>query len=383
MYTLNGTNGASPNPPLLGLDGELLGTTAGGGVNGLGVVFDMANIAKYSLIYQFAGGPDGSSPSSALIEAFDRSFYGVTQGTSIIPPTVYKLTPSGSLISIYTFTQGSGSNPNSIMQATDGNLYGTTYAGGANNCGTLFKLTTLGSLAFTYSFPCFPAVGGMNPTGPLLEASDGNLYGITVNGGSGGVGLGAVLRLTKAGTVSILYGFKGFTGGQSDGENPYGGLVQGTDGYLYGTTLAGGANNLGTLFQLSTDGAYKQLYSFDKITGNQPAYTLLQHTTGRFYGSAIAGGQFNYGTAFSLNIGLQPFVSLVRARGHVGDSAQLLGQGFIGTTSVTFNGVQATSFTVVSDTYLTAVVPSGAGDGRVVVTTPTGTLISNRDFVTL
>jgi uncharacterized repeat protein (TIGR03803 family) len=165
-----------------------------------------------------------------------------------------------------------------------------------------------------------------------------------------------------------------------EGKFPEGGLVQATDGNLYGSTSSGGAGDNGTLYQITTDGVYTQLYSFPKSIGVQPTAALLQDTNGLFYGTTLAGGANGVGSVFSLNMGLGPFVTFVRPTGGVGHAAQILGQGLTGATSVTFNGVAATSFTVVNDTYMTAVVPTGATTGKVVVTTPGGTLTSNVNF---
>jgi hypothetical protein len=122
------------------------------------------------------------------------------------------------------------------------------------------------------------------------------------------------------------------------------------------------------------------LYNFAQAIGQWPNAALLQHTNGLFYGVADIGGTYSEGSIYSLNMGLGPFVAFVRPTGKVGQTAQILGQGLTGSTGVTFNGVPATSFTVVSDTYMTAVVPSGATTGPVVVTTPSGPLTSNVSF---
>jgi uncharacterized repeat protein (TIGR03803 family) len=168
--------------------------------------------------------------------------------------------------------------------------------------------------------------------------------------------------LSQSGNVSNLYVFKSLP----DGGNPIGGLLEATDGNLYGTTLGGGEFNEGTIFQVSTNGVHKVLCSLSLKLGEQPLATLLQHTNGKFYGAAQLGGKFNSGTIYSLDMGLGAFVTFVLPAGTVGQTAQILGQGLTGTTSVTFNGVPATSFKVANDTFMTAVVPSGATTGKVV-----------------
>lgn len=182
--------------------------------------------------------------------------------------------------------------------------------------------------------------------------------------------------MTPSGKVSVLYSFSG----GSDGANPGSGLTQATDGNLYGTTSAKGAYGYGTIFQISLTGQFQSLYSFSAAIGENPGGSPLQHTNGLFYGALQSGSTYGYGAIYSLDMGLGPFVAFVQPVGKVGKTAEILGQGLTGTTSVTFNGVPATSFAVKSDTYMTAVVPSGATIGRVVVTTPTGTLTSNVNF---
>jgi uncharacterized repeat protein (TIGR03803 family) len=228
-----------------------------------------------------------------------------------------------------------------------------------------------GTLLKDFTFNCkSPGV----PGGPLTQANDGNYYGMTQIGGT--FNYGTIFKLTPNGTVSVVHTFQG---APNDGVGfTLAGLALGTDGDLYGVTGQGGANGTGIIFQVSTSGAYKVLYSF--AASIQTPFALVQHTNGKFYGFTSEGGTSGYGTMFSLDMGLGPFITFVNHFGRAGQSAQILGQGFKGTTSVTFNGVPATSFKVASDTFLTAVVPSGAATGKVVVTTPGGALTSNVNF---
>jgi uncharacterized repeat protein (TIGR03803 family) len=211
--------------------------------------------------------------------------------------------------------------------------------------------------------------------GSLVQASDGNFYGTTYYGGNAG-GHGTVIKMSQQGKVSVLYSF---TGG-SDGATPSGGLMQATDGNLYGTTAAKGDYGYGTIFQISLSGQFQSLYSFNAAIGENPGPPPLQHTNGLFYGSLPFGSTYGFGAIYSLDMGLGPFITFVLPTGKVGKAAEILGQGLTGTTSVTFHGIPATSFSVKSDTYMTAVVPTSATTGPVVVTTPTGTLTSNVNF---
>lgn len=377
LYTFNGTTGSQPNGGLtLANDGYFYGTTGVGGTAGLGVLFRMSPNGTYSVLYTFTGGSDGAVPGSPPIVGFDGNLYGTTNGNSTTASTVYKYTRStGVFATIYQFSQSGGADVTAaLVQGTDGNLYGTAYQGGSAGCGALFELSTSGTLLWDYSFPCQP--GGANPIGGLIQATDGNFYGTTYAGGT--YNIGTVFRVSQ-GVVSTLYNFRGLPG--KDGSSPSAGVVQASDGNLYGSTQGGGGfDGAGTLFQITTAGDYKQLYIFAKKDGESPLGTLLQDTSGVFYGTTFEGGKYNQGVAYSLNMGLAPFAALVSYTGKVGGTAQILGQGFTGTTGVTFNGVPATSFSVVSSTYMTAVVPSGATTGPVVVTTPSVALTSNKNF---
>ena len=380
LYTFDAITGSQPDAGVvLSSDGNLYGTAFSGGSSNDGVFFKITPGGTYTLLHEFAGSTDGAQPTAAPIQGLDGNLYGTTFGNATTGSTIYKYTRStGTLSTLYQFDQAHGSSVIApLIQATDGNLYGTASQGGANNCGTIFKVTTSGTLLWFYSFPC--GQGGSQPVGPLIQATDGNFYGTTSLGGNSGVG--TVFKLDQAGTVSILYNFQGFSGGATDGSTPFAGLAQATDGNLYGATNAGGTFNLGALFQITTNGAYKLLYNFTTSAGSGPTGSLVQHTNGLLYGTALQGGRFGFGTVYKLSMGLGPFVTLSRYQGKVGSTAQILGQGFTGTTAVTFNGVAAASFNVVSDTFLTAVVPSGATTGPVMVTTPAGTLTSNKNFV--
>jgi uncharacterized repeat protein (TIGR03803 family) len=346
------------------------------------VLFKVTPNGTYTVLYQFTGGSDGGYSFASPIQASDGSLYGTTEQGSNNAGTVYRYTPSsGAFVTIFSFSQDQSQGVqiwDPLIQAADGNLYGTAQNGGANGCGTIFELTISGALLQLYSFPC--GSGGSTPVGPLIQASDGSFYGTTDAGGTVnsqcGSGCGTVFKMT-GGAVSI---FHSFTGYPSDGAFGFAGLVEGTDGNLYGATYNGGAHKVGALFQITRAGQYKLLYSFPESIGYAPSGALLQHTNGKFYGTTQFGGTYLEGALYSLDMGLGPFIALVRYTGRIGQPVQILGQGLTGSTAVTINGVAATSFKVVSDTYMTAVVPTGATTGPVVVTTPKGTLTSNHNL---
>jgi uncharacterized repeat protein (TIGR03803 family) len=375
---LSGNNGSTPGDGLiLATDGYYYGTASAGGSLGLGVLLRMSPNGLVTVLHNFAGGSDGAVPYASVIQGSDGNIYGTTFGNSSTASTVFRYTTAGSFSTIFQFNATQGQSVTApLIQGTDGDLYGTASQGGANSCGSIFKLTTSGSLLLNYSFPC--GAGGSAPIGPPMQASNGSFYGTTSQGGTYGVG--SVFKLSVNGTPSILYSFQGYFNGGADASTPYAGLLEATDGNLYGVTTNGGTQNDGTLFRITTSGSYKLLLSFNGTTGNLPLAAPMQHTNGLLYGAADGGGKFRFGTVYSLNLGLGAFVALVRYTGKAGSTAQILGQGFTGATSVTFNGVAATTFKVVTDTYMTAVVPSGATTGAVVVTTPSGQLKSNKSF---
>jgi uncharacterized repeat protein (TIGR03803 family) len=378
LFVFDGSDGANPDAGLtLAVDGNFYGTSFTGGSAEYGVLFKITPSGTYTALHEFEGSADGELPSAPPVQASDGNLYGTTRGNFGVAATVYKYNlASETFTTIYQFDNAHGQEIiGALVQGADGNLYGTAQGGGAYDCGTIFKMNTSGMILYYYSFPC--ATGGALPSAPVVQASDGNFYGTTFEGGNGqGQGNGTVFRMSQKGTVSILYSFKG----GRDGASPNAGFVQATDGKLYGATAVGGTFGFGTLFRITTAGAYELLYSFPQNVGKGPEYGLTQHTNGLFYGTAEGGGTENYGAVYDLNMGLGPFVAFVIPTGAVGKSAQILGQGLTGTSSVTFNGVAATSFKVLTDTYITAVVPSGATTGPVVVTTPGGALKSNKNF---
>lgn len=325
--------------------------------------------------------------------------------------TVFKVTRGGTLTTLYTFCSQNppsctdGAIPAaSLVQGTDGSFYGTTFMGGAHGSGTVFKITSTGKLTTLYNF-CSQrnCTDGQFSYGGLVQAADGNFYGTTYSGGvnvcADGSSCGTVFKVTPAGKLTTLYSFCGQSD-CTDGSAPQAELIQGTDGALYGTTSQGGFYDpgcsyynlgCGTVFKITTAGVLTTLYTFcaqaNCADGAEPLAGLLQATDGNIYGTtAIGGGVTGYscpaigcGTVFRLSIGLGPFVSLPRDSGKVGQIGTILGQGFTGTTGVFLNGTSAT-FTVVSDTLIRATVPPGATTGFVTVDTPSGTLKSNMPF---
>ena len=369
-------------------NGYLYGTTTLGG--GYGTVFKTTPSGTLKTLHSFSSGADGGVPDAALVQATNGYLYGTTQGGGANGAfgTIFKMTPSGMLTTLYSTCSQSGcpdgGYPNALVQATNGDFYGTMYLGGANGYGTVFKITPSGTLTTLYSFCSQGAnpdcTDGYEPLAALVQATDGDFYGTTYAGGANGYG--TVFKITPSGTLKTLYSFCSQSA-CTDGAYPYAGLVQATDGNLYGTTYgAPFSSTYGTVFKITSSGTLTTLHSFGGLDGAHPIAGLVQDTNGKFYGTTYVGGastNCNCGTVFSLSVGLGPFVETLPTAGKVGGLIRILGTNLTGATSVTFNGTAAT-FIVVSGSEITTTVPTGATTGEVQVTTPHGTLSSNPPF---
>ena len=362
---------------VLGNNGIFYGTTASGGLNGNGTVFSITSGGALTTLHSFDLPVDGASIVAPLVQAANGTFYGVTgEGGSHNYGTVFSMTSGGSVTTLHTFDGTDGAYPYAaLVQGTNGTFYGTTSDFGANNDGTVFSITSGGAFTTLHNFD---STDGAFPYAPLVQASNGTFYGTTVQGGA--IGYGTVFSMTSAGTLTTLHSFD-----STDGALSYAGLVQATNGTLYGTTQMGGTANCsfgqpcGTVFSITTGGTLTTLHSFDGTDGKGPEAAVVQATNGTFYGVTYYGGVSNYGTIFSLAVGLHPFVETLPASGLVGAHVKILGTNLIGATSVTFNGIAAT-FTVVSKSEITTTVPAGASTGSVMVVTPSRTLKSNKPF---
>ena len=375
------TDGAFPTGGLtLGTDGNFYGTTMQGGTQSMGIIFKITPTGTLTILHNFNTFKDGAFPWGPPILASDGNFYGTTSGGGANSRgIVYKITSSGTFTEIYKFdvTLLHGYSPIAPpTQGTDGFLYIPVSQGGTSFCGTILKLSTSGVVNNTYSFPCGP--GGYFPIGPLVQASNGNFYSTTQNGGTNNEG--TIYQVTPGLAVTVLHSF-GATFG--DGTLPAAGLLLATDGNYYSATSDGGSSGDGTLFNTSTSGTYSSLYSFNNtvnLTQTSPLSPPIQATNGLLYGMTEFGGPTNNGTIYSLDMGLAPFVNTALFTGKQGSTVTLLGAHLKGTTSVTFNGIAA-SFKVLSDTHLTAAVPPGATSGPIQVITPGGALLSRKTFV--
>ncbi len=384
--------GGDPTSPLaMASNGDFYGLDNGGNV------WQISPTAKLKVLTTFDA--PGSAP---VIQANNGDLYGVNFGGAYnycygTCGSVFKLTTSGKATTLYSFCGDpqdgvclDGQDPElALVQASDGNLYGTTYAGGTDGVndgyGTIFKITLDGAFTSLYSFP-----GYTPPSSALIEGPDGYLYGTTATGGTGTYGAGGTFfKTTTGGDVTYLYNFCSLPN-CADGSDPQN-IYLATDGNFYGTTEFGGTSTgagLGTVFQITPGGQLTTLVSFDGTNGYGPSTngSIMQDTNGILYGVTGAGGA-GYpncpgtcgGVIFSLDMGLAPFVETLPTYGKVNAKIKILGTDLTGATSVTFNGTAAT-FEVASSSEITTTVPEGATTGVVQVVTPNGTLTSNTVF---
>jgi uncharacterized repeat protein (TIGR03803 family) len=358
--------------------------------SGCGTIFKIDRQGALTTLHVFEMS-DGYAPSSALIQGADGFFYGTTTGGGLSNKgTVFRMSPAGTLVVLHSFTGGDGAQPESgLVQATDGEFYGTTNQGGSDptgcegyGCGTVFRIKSNGEFTMLYSLCSQPnCADGALPVAGLTQGTDGNLYGTTT--GEVAYGLGTIFRITLSGALTTLYSFCAQPD-CTDGAIPIAGLTLGSDGTFYGTTQQGGTSGRGAAFSFTPAGALTTLYSFCSqkkcADGSYPYGGITQGTDGNLYGTTYTGGAAqNDGVIYRISVGLSPFVGFVRPYGKIGQTSNILGQALTGTTNVSFNGVPAT-FTVVSDTFIKATVPQRATTGYVTVTTPTGVLTSNVPF---
>jgi uncharacterized repeat protein (TIGR03803 family) len=468
LHSFKQTDGQNPWGQLVqAIDGDLYGTTSAGGANGAGTVFKIGPGGKLTTVYNFCSQSDctdGAHPLAGLVQTVNGDLYGTTSAGGIsntLCPyrtcgTIFKITPGGTLTTTFTFcSQAScadGQTPvGGLVPAANGDLYGTTSQGGTNNVvsyggGTLFKIAPSGTLTTLHAFCAqagcpdgeypsatmiqakdgnlYGTAGGISPgtifkitpagkftplytfcsqngctdgnvpTGPLVQAANGNLYGTTLYGGVQNAatpsGSGTIFEITPSGQLTTIYAFCAQSG-CPDGALPNSGLIQASDGNFYGTTEYGGASmnptlptGGGTIFQLSPSDTLITLYSFCAQAGCPDGVTpfgpLVQDTLGVLYGTTLDGGaDGNQGTVFSVSTGAPSFVITRPTVAVVGEVVTILGYGLNGATSVTFNGTPATIL-YDAPTVIYAKVPAGATTGKVQVVTPSGTLTSNVAF---
>jgi uncharacterized repeat protein (TIGR03803 family) len=334
LANFTGNNGADPFYMSLvqGTDGDLYGTTAGtfiAGGSGYGTVFKMTPAGTLTTLHTFHHS-DGADPAAGLVLGTDENFYGTTlyggaNGSCQFGcGTIFRITSDGVLTTLHSFDGTDGAYPSGrLLQATDGNFYGTTQLGGANcrsaggsGCGTIFKLTPAAVFTTLHSFD---GSDGSTPVAALVQGKDDRLYGTTYTGGTGSCleGCGTVFEISRGGTLTTLHYFGGFPG---DGAKPEAALFEGSNGNFYGTTFQGGAydgpynqpcqtgagdEGCGTIFKINPTGTLTTLYNFcpqDECgDGAWPISALVRGTDGNLYGTTDVGGNDSCGTVFKIS----------------------------------------------------------------------------------
>ena len=341
-YGWNFDVGAQGNHALiLGDDGNLYGTTGAGGANfsysdvGYGTFFQITPSGTFTSLYSFGSLPfpnyyygfyDGTQPVGHLEKGLDGKFFGVTYAWGASGGgTVFSISTNGQLATLFSFgdtasvnNQGtawvnySGRFPNAgLVQSQDGNFYGTTTAEGGNGLGTIFKLTASGAFSVLHDFTpgayfdeAVPNLDDSYPSAELVDGNDGYLYGTTSGGGV--YGYGTVFRISATGDFTTLFSFNG-----KNGDGPLG-IVLGKDGCFYGTTIEGGSgwpgSTSGTIYRITTNGALTTLYTFTGGSDGNNPNSLMQASDGNFYGTTWSGGDYydhqyyyyGHGTIFQL-----------------------------------------------------------------------------------
>jgi len=328
--------------------GNLYGTTSYGGASLYGAVYKLSASGQQTVLYNFTGGNDGGGPLGGVIRDSAGNLYGTTvEGGSYprLAGTVYEVSASGQETVLYHFTGGAdGGNPQAgVIRDSAGNLYGTTFYGGATGNGVVFEVSNSGQETVLYSFPGGATGAGLPLSGVIRDAA-GNLYGTTELGGAWGV----VYQLTPSGQPTVLYGFPGaadgaypsasltrdsagnlygtagggtsgwgvvyrvdssgrqnvlytFSGG-ADGSTPIAGVIRDSAGTLYGTTLFGGASSWGVVYKVSPSGKETVLHTFTgSADGGYPRAGLIHDSAGSLYGTTSTGGAFGNGVVFKLS----------------------------------------------------------------------------------
>jgi len=342
---------------------------------------------------------DGASPTGRMTVGPSGILYGTTQSGGVYngfynQGTVFTVSTSGvyKVLHVFTGNQGptvDGANPVAgLTLASNGNFYGTTEAGGTFGYGTIFKMTPSGTVTVLQSFANNDP-NGMMPKGALVEASNGNLYGTCYGGGANS--RGTAFRISLSGKFQKIYDFTAATGNL--GYDPAAGLIQASDGNLYGTTAFGGPDALGTIYQLTLDGTATLMASFvPSTTGFFATDQLLQGSDGRLYltlqynGGSNPDGVQDQGAISVLNAGLAApapiIVTFSPTKGNPGSKVTILGGEFVGTTEVTINGASA-FFVVDGSGVITATVPNAPGTGQIGITNAGGTTTSTKNFTIL
>ncbi len=311
LHSFDGAKGSDPRSGVIyGRDGKFYGTTYSGGSNNAGTIYqlDISNTAPvYTVLHHFTSGVNGGYPIAGLLQGRDGKLYGTTAlgGGNTSDGTIFQLdirgvVPAYSVLHSFDGTNGWYPDAASLIQDRSGKLYGTTPLGGSGNAGTIFQLDLSGKTpVFSVVHHFISDINAGNPEGVIL-GKDGNLYGTTADNSLSGGATAFRLDLSGATPVySVIHQFNVPMSGK-----PSAGIIQGSDGKLYGSTTNAGVNGKGTLFRLDISGSvssFSTLYDFDGVNGATPNTGVIQGRDGKLYGTTTAGGQKGKGMVFQVN----------------------------------------------------------------------------------
>ncbi len=388
LHAFGGLEGAVPNSLIQGRDGSFYGTATYGGQPalsslepGFGTVFRMDAAATVTVLHVFAANDAGAHPGP-VVQGADGALYGTVSGgvgaAGHFPGYVYRLDPAtGAFRHVHDFVIGDGENPTGpLFQAADGFFYGTTNEGGSWNTGVVYKVDALGNFALLHSLSPFYPGEGSEPKSGVIQASNGLLYGTTELGGYGG----EIFRMDAAGNFSVIHRFDAYA---SDGWKPVSGVIEARDGFLYGTAPIGGMPvtapaRYGVVYRIDKDGAAGVVHTFTGPDGARPQAAVVEGADGGLYGSTVVGGAFGLGVLFRIDVAASPPPpTLPTPTGLTVNPATVVG-GRTSTATVTLSGAAPPGNAVVAlasgdsstvSVPATVTVPAGATSASFVVST--------------
>lgn len=382
-----GSDGAAPYASLLQATNDFLyGTTTAGGTNSQGTIYRVNLAGQLVGLYSFTGGADGGTGQAGLIQGSDGDFYGMAESGGVNSlGTIFRITASGVFTTLYTFSGEDGAYPyGTLLQAADGNIYGTTSSGGEFYSGNIFSITPAGVFTSLYRFT--GGTDGAYPLAALIQGRDGNFYGTTYQGGTNG--FGTVFKFTTNGILTTLHSFE-----HTDGAHPFAGLVQAANGNFYGATEIGGLNDGGTVYQITPDGEFTTIVHFNSSNGASPEGTLLQATDGNLFGTTLYGGANHAGLVYKLTVPVPPQIITqpTNVVAFVGSSTSFQ-VSVIGTAPLTyqwqFNGTNLVNGDTVDGATapklsISEVEPSNAGTYSVLLSNAFGGIASTNATLTV
>lgn len=399
LHSFNNTDGCYPTNGLMqASNGNFYGTTTFSGASGYGTLFEITSSGAFKVLHNFDGtNAGGGTPGGELVQLTNGNLYGGTVAPQA--SVVYELTMSGGSFRTFPFANINANVYGPLIQGSNGDVFGTTSFAPSN--GTVFKMTPAGTITTVYNFCSLASCAdGSQPLKGVIQASDGNFYGTTYNGGTSNDGI--LFKLTSAGKLTTLHNFDGTTGNLVDS-----GVVQHTNGTIYGLTHGGGTMNIGTVYSYSNKlpafvhsvtpggivgsrviilGSNLKTATAVSFNGTPATFTAVSATeiTTTVPAGATTGKLKVTLPTTTLNSERTFYVtpqitSFTPPNGIVGTSVTITGVALTTTSKVTFGGKSAT-FTVVSDTEVTATVPTGAKTGRIVITTTGGVVTSSATF---